>query len=53
MAKYKVIMNERQKDGSIHKIEQIAICQNPQQVIEFYGLREPDIVSFLIEPIVD
>lgn len=53
MAKFKVTMNERQRDGSIHTIEQTAICQSRQQVIEWYGLNQPDIVSYHIEPIVD
>lgn len=51
MPRYKVTMYERQKDGSVHKIEQEALCSNTQQVIEFYGLDEPDIVSYDIEVI--
>ncbi len=47
--KFKVTMQERQKDGSIHTIEQTAICQTRQQVIDWYGLNEPDIVSYKIE----
>lgn len=48
---YKVTMNERQHDGSIRTIEQIAICQSRQQVIEWYGLNQPDIVGYHIEEI--
>lgn len=47
--KFKVTMQERQKDGSIHTIEQTAICQDMRQVIDWYGLTEPDIVSYKIE----
>jgi hypothetical protein len=47
--KFKVTMQERQKDGSIHTIEQTAVCQTRQQVIDWYGLNEPDIVSYEIE----
>lgn len=42
-------MNERQKDGTIHTIEQTAICESLQQVVDFYGLNEPDIVDYKIE----
>lgn len=49
MPKYKVTMVERQKDGSNHTITQTAICRNEQEVINFYGLNEPDIVSYNIE----
>ena len=51
MPKFKVTMKERQRDGSIHTLEQTAFCQSRQQVIEFYGLNEPDIVGYTIEPI--
>lgn len=42
-------MNERQSDGSIHTITQTAICDNRQQVIDWYGLNQPDIVSYDIQ----
>ena len=41
-------MEERQRDGSTHTLTQTAVCQNRQQVIEFYGLNEPDIISYTI-----
>jgi hypothetical protein len=50
MAKFKVIMNERQKDGSVRKLEQTAVCQNEKEVIDWYGLNQPDIVSYEIIP---
>ena len=49
MPKFKVTMKERGRDGSIHTLEQTAICQSRQQVIEFYGLNEPDIISYDIQ----
>ena len=47
--KFKVTMKERQKDGSIRTIEQTAICQTMWEVIDWYGLNEPDIVWYKIE----
>ena len=44
MKKFKVTMQVREKDGSIHTIERTATCCHHQQVIEWYGLNEPDIV---------
>ena len=51
MKEFKVTMKERRPDGSIHTIEQTAICESRRQVVEFYGLNEPDIVSYRIEEI--
>lgn len=48
MKKFQVIMVERQKDGSTHTLTQTAMCENRQQVIDWYGLNEPDIVSYSI-----
>lgn len=48
MAKFKVVMEERQRDGSIRTLTQTAVCQNRQQVIEWYGLDQPDIISYKI-----
>lgn len=49
MAKFKVTMNEKQSDGSIRTLTQTAICDNRQQVIDWYGLNQPDIVSYDIQ----
>lgn len=49
MARFKVTMNERQKDGSVRTLTQTAVCRTRQEVIDWYGLNEPDIVSFSIE----
>ena len=46
-------MEERQKDGSIHTLKQMAICESRQEVIKWYGLEEPDIVSYTIEEVPD
>jgi len=51
MTKFKITMNELQKDGSVHTLTQHAVCENRDQVIEFYGLEEPDILSYKIEEI--
>lgn len=51
MRKYKVVMNERQKDGSVRTLTQTAHCESRQKVIEWYGLEEPDIVSYEITEI--
>lgn len=51
MHNFRVIMEELQKDGSVHTIEQMARCETRQQVIDFYGLNEPDIVSYKIEEV--
>ena len=48
---YKVTMNERQKDGSIRTLTQTAVCPSRKDVIKWYGLEEPDIVSYKIEEI--
>ena len=48
---YKVTMNERQKDGSIRTLTQTAVCRSRSEVIDWYGLEEPDIVSYNIEEI--
>ena len=46
MPKYKVTMVERQKDGTTRTLNQKAVCRSEQEVIDFYGLNEPDIVSY-------
>ena len=48
MKSFKVVMKERGADGKIRTIEQTAFCENRQQVIEWYGLNEPDIVDYTI-----
>lgn len=51
MAYYKVTMQERQKDGSVLELKVEAIAPSREAVIDWYGLNEPDIVSFKIEEI--
>lgn len=49
MPKFKVTMVERQPDGTTRTPTQSAVCQTRQQVVDWYGLNEPDIVSYNIE----
>ena len=49
MATFKVTMRERAADGTVHELKQTAICESEKQVIDFYGLNEPDIVNYKIE----
>jgi hypothetical protein len=53
MKTFKVTMVERQSNGSIHTLNQMAICESRQEVIKWYGLEEPDIVSYTIEEVPD
>ena len=46
MHDFKVIMVEAQKDGTTKTITKTAHCEDRQQVIDWYGLEEPDIVSY-------
>ena len=48
---FKVTMVEMGRDGKERTIEQTAICENRQQVIDFYGLNEADIFSYRIQQI--
>lgn len=49
--KFKVIMRELQRDGTERLIEQYAVASSEQAVIDWYGLKEPDIIEFKIEKI--
>ena len=49
MATFKVTMKELGRDGIEREITQIAACQTRQQVVDFYGLNEPDIIDYSIE----
>ena len=42
-------MVERQKDGTTCTLTQTAVCNSEQEVVKFYGLNEPDIVSYDIK----
>ena len=48
MRTFEITMNELGKDGKVRTITQTAICQNRRQVIEWYGLNNPDIISYSI-----
>jgi hypothetical protein len=51
MKKFKVIMRELDRDGQVREIKQTAHCETRQQVIDFYGLNEPDILDYEITEI--
>lgn len=46
-------MKEIGRDGKIRTIEQLADCESRRQVIEWYGLNEPDIIEYTIEEVKD
>lgn len=46
--KFKVTFTEKTTRG-VETFTREAICENRQQVIDFYGLNEPDIVAYKIE----
>lgn len=47
--KFIVTMQERQPDGAVRTLEQVAIAPSREAVINWYGLNEPDIVSYTIK----
>ena len=48
MKHFRVTMIER-REGKVLEIVQEAYCESRAQVVEFYGLNEPDIFSYRIE----
>ena len=48
MKHYRVTMKE-DRGGEIRTLVQEALAENRAQVVAFYGLNEPDIVSYRIE----
>lgn len=51
MKRFEITMKEMGKDGKIRTLTQTAICENRKQVIDFYGLNEPDIISYAIKEV--
>lgn len=49
MKTFEVTMQERGRDGVVRTITQTAVCDSRKQVVDFYGLNEPDIVSYEIK----
>lgn len=41
-------MKELGKDGRVRTLKQTAVCESEKEVVDFYGLNEPDIISFEI-----
>lgn len=48
MKTFEITMRELGKDGKVRTIKQTAMCETRQQVIEWYGLNEPDILDYEI-----
>lgn len=51
MKTFEVTMRELGKDGQVRIIKQTAQCESRQQVVDFYGLEEPDILDYEITEI--
>ena len=51
MKRFEITMKEMGKDGKIRTLTQTAICESRKQVIDFYGLDEPDIISYTIKEV--
>ena len=48
MKKFEVIMVEC-RNGKTTTLKQIAYCNSQQEIIDWYGLKEPDILSYEIK----
>jgi len=48
MKTFKVVMKEK---GNSHELVQTAVCETRQQVIDWYGLNEPDIEYYRISEV--
>lgn len=48
MRKFEITMKEMGPDGVVRTLTQTAVCETRQQVIDWYGLEEPDILSYTI-----
>lgn len=48
MRTFEIVMQEIGRDGVVRTLEQTAYCETRQQVIEWYGLDQPDIISYTI-----
>lgn len=46
---FEIKMQEIQRNGTLRLIRQTARVETIEQVIELYGLEEPDIASYSIE----
>lgn len=51
MKKFEVIMKEMGRDGVVRTLHQTAVCENRRQVVEWYGLEEPDIIEYTINEV--
>ena len=48
MRRFEIVMKEMGKDGVVRTLTQTAFCESRQQVIDWYGLEESDILSYTI-----
>lgn len=48
---FEVKMTEIGKDGKVRELTQRAYCENKQQVVNFFGLNNPDILDYTIEEV--
>ena len=51
MVHFRVTIKEMRPGGEMRTLTQDAYCESREQVIEFYGLNEPDIFSYRIEEV--
>ena len=51
MKRFEITMKEMGKYGKIRTLTQTALCESRRQVIDFYGLNEPDIISYTIKEV--
>ena len=51
MKEFEVKMVERGRDGKIRTLHQHAWCVSEEELIKWYGLNEPDIISYEIKEI--
>lgn len=49
MKRFEITMKEMGRDGKVRTITQTAFCESRKQAINFYGLNEPDIISYSIK----
>lgn len=47
--KFMVTMKELQRNGTVRLIKQYADAPSEQEVIDWYGLEEPDIIDYKIK----
>lgn len=51
MILYRVKFTEKGKDGQERTFIREVFCESRQQVIDWYGLNEPDIINYTIDAV--